>query len=163
VGKGSNQLATSSRAEIIDGSLHVDDRGSLAFFNNFAFRGIERFYIIRPAKPKAVRGWVGHRREQKWFTAVAGVLAIAVVRPDDWQSPSSQLPVSSFILTAEVPRILSVPPGYATAILAINPRSALMVFSTGKIEDAVSDTFRFPTDLWEIPEQLGGARTSFRS
>lgn len=137
---------------LIQGGLHVDQRGSVAFFNEFAFPGVERFYIIRPDRPQAVRGWVGHQREQKWFTAVEGTIAVAVVRPDDWQRPDPHVPVSKFVLAARNPQILTVPPGHATAIVGISPQSALVVFSTGTIEEAESDSYRFPPDFWEIPE-----------
>lgn len=136
---------------IIEGGLHVDNRGSLAFFNDFTFSGVERFYIICPAELDAVRGWIGHQREWKWFTAVAGLLAVAVVRLDDCRSPSTHLPVAKFVLDAAVPRILAVPPGHATAIIGMKPESALMVFSTGRLEDAPADTFRFPPDFWVVP------------
>jgi dTDP-4-dehydrorhamnose 3,5-epimerase len=142
----------SDRPRIIEGSLHVDNRGSLAFFNEFAFPGVERFYIIRPDRPRAVRGWIGHQRDQKWFTAVEGTLTVAVVRPNDWQSPDAHAQVSNFVLAAGKPRILTVPPGHATAIMGITPQSALMVFSTGTIHQAPSDSYRFPPDFWKIPE-----------
>src|ERR1039458_8901693 len=117
--------AMSEGPRIIEGGLYVDNRGSLAFFNEFAFPGVERFYIIRPARPRAVRGWIGHQRDQKWFTAVEGTIAVAVVRPDDWQSPDAHAPVSKFVLAATKPQILTVPPGHATAIIGISPQAAL--------------------------------------
>lgn len=141
----------SERPRIIEGGLYVDSRGSLAFFNEFAFSGVERFYIIRPDRPHAVRGWIGHQRDQKWFTAVEGTIAVAVVGPKDLQSPDANAPVSKFVLAATKPQILSVPPGRATAIIGISPQSALMVFSTGMIDQAPADTYRFPPDFWKIP------------
>jgi hypothetical protein len=138
---------------IIEGGLHTDDRGSLAFFNDFPLSGIKRFYIIRPREPHAVRGWVGHQREHKWFAALVGVFTVAVVQPDNWQAPAANLPVSTFVLDAAIPRILSIPPGHATAIVSGGPQTALMVFSTGKIQDSPSDTFRFPPDFWRVSEQ----------
>ncbi len=140
------------RPGIIEGGLHVDNRGSLAFFNEFAFPGVERFYIIRPARPHVIRGWIGHQRERKWFTSVEGALAVAVVRPDDWQAPDGRLPVSKFLLCAANPQVLVVPPGHATAIIGITQQSALMVFSTETIEEAPSDTYRFPPNFWAIPD-----------
>lgn len=137
---------------ITAGGLHADSRGLLAFFNDFTLSGVDRFYIIRPDRPRAVRGWTGHQREQKWFTAVEGTIAVAVVRPDDWRSPDAHLPVSVFVLAATKPQMLTVPPGHATAIVGISSQSALLAFSTGTIDNAPSDTYRFPPDLWTIPE-----------
>ena len=62
------------------------------------------------------RGWVGHQREHKWFTGVAGEVLIAVVKPDDWQSPSADLPVARYVLSAIRPQVVHVPAGYATTI-----------------------------------------------
>jgi dTDP-4-dehydrorhamnose 3,5-epimerase-like enzyme len=143
---------------ILEGRLHVDNRGSLAFFNEFAFPGVARFYIIRPERPQEVRGWIGHQREQKWFTAVEGTIAVAVVRPDDWQSPDAHAAVLNFVLSATKPQILTVPPGHATAIIGISPQSALMVFSTGSIEQAPSDSYRFPSDFWKIRMPLNDSQ-----
>ena len=52
-------------------------------------------------------GWVGHQREHKWFTVVAGEVQVAVVKPDDWQSPRSDLPVARYVLSAASPQVLS--------------------------------------------------------
>jgi dTDP-4-dehydrorhamnose 3,5-epimerase len=136
---------------LIQGGLHVDNRGVLAFFNDFAFSGVERFYIIRPARPNEIRGWMGHRRDQKWFSAVEGALTVAVVRPDNWEKPSAAVPVSTFVLSAVRPAILAVPAGHATAIIGRSNESALLVFSTGTIAEAPSDSYRFAPDLWPIP------------
>jgi dTDP-4-dehydrorhamnose 3,5-epimerase len=141
------------RPGIIEGRRHVDDRGSLTFFNEFAFSGVRRFYLIRPNRPNAIRGWVGHRSEQKWFSAVEGTVLVAVVRPDDWQSPNARVPVSKFVLSASNPRILALPPGHATAIMGLSAQSALLVFSNFGIAEAASDDYRFPADCWAIPGQ----------
>jgi dTDP-4-dehydrorhamnose 3,5-epimerase len=145
------------RPRVIEGGLYVDNRGSLTFFNQFTLSGVDRFYIIRQDRPQVVRGWIGHRCEQKWFTAVEGDVAVAVVRPDDWQSPDAHAPGLKFVLSATRPQILAVPSGHATAIVGITPRSALLVFSTGTISEAPSDTYRFPPDFWKIPERTAEA------
>ena len=49
----------------------------------------------------------GHQREHKWFTVVAGEVQVAVVKPDDWPSPSSDLPVARYVLYAARPQVLS--------------------------------------------------------
>ena len=68
---------------------------------------LERFYWIESPQVGMQRGWVGHQREHKWFTVVAGEVQVAVVKPDDWQSPSADLPVARYVLYAARPQVLS--------------------------------------------------------
>lgn len=135
---------------LISGAQHVDARGSVSFVNGFDFKGVDRFYWIRADKENVQRGWVGHRREQKWFTVVQGSVLVAVVRPDDWERPGPQLPVSRYLMSATQPQVLHVPPGLATASVHLDQDSVLMVFSSGKIEDCKTDDFRFPLDQWPV-------------
>ena len=92
---------------LLQGGCHVDARGSISFVNGFTFAGVERFYWIQSNHVGMQRGWVGHQREHKWFTVVAGEVQMAVVRPDDWPSPSSDLPVARYVLYAARPQVLS--------------------------------------------------------
>ena len=36
--------STMDRPTLIEGGLHVDARGSVAFVNDFDFKGVDRFY-----------------------------------------------------------------------------------------------------------------------
>ena len=85
---------------LLEGGCHVDARGSISFVNGFTFDGVERFYRIQSPQVGMQRGWVGHLREHKWFTVVAGEVQVAVVKPDDWHSPSVALPVVRYLLSA---------------------------------------------------------------
>lgn len=145
-------ISGADRPRLIEGGLHVDVRGSVAFVNDFDFEGVDRFYVVRSHRSHEPRGWVGHRREQKRFFVVQGTSLIAVVRPDEWQSPASGLPVERFTLSAAKPQILCVPPGYATGSINLTADALLLVFSSGKIEDAQADDYRFPIDTWSIVE-----------
>lgn len=136
--------------ELISGGLHVDERGVVSFVNNFDFKGVDRFYTIRVHKTGEPRGWIGHKREHKWFTALAGTLLVAVVAPDDWENPSSDLPVQRFTLSALTPAVLHVPPGHATASIMLEQDALLGIFSSGKMENAREDDWRFPCDYWSI-------------
>jgi dTDP-4-dehydrorhamnose 3,5-epimerase len=135
---------------LINGGLHSDARGTVSFVNDFDFDGVGRFYAVRPREANTTRGWVGHRREHKWFTVVQGAVLVAVVEPDDWKSPSRSLAVTRFTLSDRNPQMLHVPPGHATGSAAITGDAILLVFSSGRFEDAASDDYRFPVDLWEI-------------
>jgi len=142
--------STVERPRLIEGGLHVDTRGSVVFVNDFDFGGVDRFYVVRSHKPYELRGWVGHRREQKWFFVVQGTSLIAVVRPDHWQLPTSDLTVERFTLSAAKPQILYVPPGHATGSTNLTGDAVLLVFSSGKIEDTKADDYRFPVSTWSI-------------
>ena len=142
-----------SRPRIINGGLHVDSRGIVSFVNDFDFKGVDRFYAIRAHKPHDLRGWVGHQRDHKWFLAVQGTTLVAVVRPDHWEYPASTIPVERFVLSAAKPQVLHVPPGHATGSVNLSPDAILMIFSSGRIEDAKTDDYRFAIDSWPIVNQ----------
>lgn len=138
---------------LIEGGLYVDARGVVAHVNEFDFKGVDRFYTVRAHRPGEPRGWVGHRRDQKWFSAIQGTVLIAVVKPDDWESPARDLPVRRFVLSAIKPQVLHVPAGYVTGSMALSEDAILMIFSSGTIEDAKTDDYRFPTDTWCVTDR----------
>ena len=138
---------------LVQGGLHVDMRGTVSFVNDFDFKGVDRFYTIRPHRAREPRGWTGHQRDHKWFTCVQGSFLVAVVKPDIWDSiPTSNLPIERYVLSAAKPSVLSVPPGHATGMMALSDDAILMVFSSGKIQDARNDDFRFALHVWPIAE-----------
>lgn len=137
---------------LIDGGLHTDDRGTVSFVNDFDLSGVDRFYTVRFRWPNTPRGWVGHRRDVKWFTAVQGEVLIAVVEPDDWESPKGDLPVNRYTLSAGTPQVLHVPAGQATASAGLTDDAILLIFSSGRTEDARTDDYRFPVDLWDLSD-----------
>lgn len=136
--------------KLIPGGLHVDERGVVSFVNDFDFQGVRRFYTIRAHVPNQLRGWVGHKTEHKWFTAVVGSILIAVVRPDNWENPSRDLPIQRFVLSALKPAILHVPAGHATASVMLGSEATLMVFSSGRIDQAPDDEYRYRLSLWSV-------------
>ncbi len=139
-----------NRTSIIEGGLHADARGTVTFVNDFDFKGVDRFYTIRAHRAHEPRGWRGHRIEHKWFTVVQGTLLLAVVKPDDWSSPSGNLPVEQIVLSGLKPRILSVPAGHATASMALTEDAIMVIFSSGRIEDAKRDDYLFPVETWNV-------------
>lgn len=139
------------RVSVIAGGLHQDTRGTVQFVNDFRPAGADRFYVMHPATPGEVRGWVGHQVERKWFFAVTGEFDIGVVAPDDWTQPERASLVTRYSLSADRPAVLAVPPGHFTAIVSRVPGAALIVFSTGKIESAKDDDYRLPAEYWAMP------------
>lgn len=136
--------------DIIQGGQHSDARGTLSFVNGFAFKGVDRFYWVKADRAHIARGWVGHKRERKWFTVVSGEVVIAAVHPDNWAEPSRNLPVMRWVLSGVNPQVLHVPPGHATASVSLTSEAILVIFSSGKLEDASNDDFRFPSDYWPL-------------
>lgn len=135
---------------IIEGGLHVDIRGTVTFVNDFDFKGVDRFYTIRAHRPYEPRGWRGHRIEKKWFTVLKGTVLVAVVKPDDWTLPSSNLPVERFVLSESKPRVLHVPINHATGSMALSEDAILVIFSSGHIENTMNDEYVFPVDTWSV-------------
>ena len=142
---------------LIQGGRQVDASGGVSFVNGFDFKRVARFYWIQAGQPKVPRGWVGHQRDHKWFSVIRGEVMVAVVRPDQWPYPRRDLPEVRHELSAAQPQVLHVPPYHATGSVQLTPEAILMIFSSGKIEDASSDDFRFPVDYWPImPENKSG-------
>jgi dTDP-4-dehydrorhamnose 3,5-epimerase-like enzyme len=138
------------QVKLIEGGLHVDERGTVCFVNGFDFKGVGRFYTIRAHMPGQPRGWIGHKLEHKWFTAFAGTVTVAVVVVDDWENPSLNLPVQRFTLSSIKPAILHVPPGHASANVMLSQDALLGVFSSGRIEDTEKDNWRYDMGLWAV-------------
>lgn len=133
---------------IISGNIHVDDRGSIKFVNDFGMTAIKRFYIIENADTNVIRGWRGHRTEQRWFYSIDGSFEIKLVCIDNWQSPDRGLPKTSLQLTGKEQSVLHIPAGYASAFKALEPKSRLMVFADYGIEHSVEDDYLFPVDYF---------------
>lgn len=90
---------------------------------------------------------VGPDAQQHVPTADQGRAARIV---SEKSNPSRNLSVARFTLTSANPQVLHVPPGHATGSVHLTAEAILMIFSSGKIEDAPSDDFRFPADYWPI-------------
>ena len=73
---GVNKMNT----EVIQGGLHTDARGVLRFCNDFDMSAVKRFYTIANSVEQPVRGWIGHKKETKWFFPVRGKTVIEVER-----------------------------------------------------------------------------------
>ena len=64
---------------LIEGGLGIDDRGQVAFVNEFDFAGVKRFYVVSNHGAGFVRAWHAHRREAKYVTLVQGSAIVAAV------------------------------------------------------------------------------------
>jgi dTDP-4-dehydrorhamnose 3,5-epimerase-like enzyme len=149
-------MADASAPVLIAGGLAVDDRGDLAFVNGFRFAGVKRFYLVSNHRAGLVRAWHAHRREAKYVTAVAGAAVLGAVRIDDWDSPSRELAVDRFVLSAHTPAVLYIPPGYANGFMSLTADLKLMFFSTSSLEESRGDDVRYDArhwDIWQVVER----------
>ena len=139
-----------SKPVLLSGALAADDRGELAFVNDFHFDGVKRFYIVSNHRQGFVRAWHGHKREAKYVTAVSGAAVVGAVRIDNWDQPSRDLTVDRFVLSAHRPAVLYIPAGFANGFMSLTADLKLMFFSTSSLEESQGDDFRYDARYWDI-------------
>ena len=128
--------------QIIKGNSHADDRGVLHFNNDFNALGVKRIYTLENRDTAFVRGWQGHKIEQRWFSAVQGSFKIELIAIDDWVKPSPDLEQHQFILDSLKMDILHVPQGYVSSIQALEESSKLLLISDYLLGE-ISDEYRY--------------------
>lgn len=134
---------------LLEGGLGVDDRGSVAFVNGFDFAGVKRFYVVSNHKAGFVRAWHAHRHEAKYVTVVQGAAVVAAVRIDNWERPSTDLPVVRHVLSAQRPAVLFIPAGYANGFMSLTADAKLVFFSTSTVEASRNDDVRYDARYWD--------------
>ena len=139
-----------SKTVLMAGGLAADDRGELAFVNDFRFEGVKRFYTVSNYRQGFVRAWHAHKKEAKYVTVVSGAAVIGAVRIDNWDQPSRNLPVERFVLSAHRPSVLYIPSGYANGFMSLTENLKLMFFSTTSLEESQGDDFRYESRYWDI-------------
>lgn len=145
-----------SEPVLYTGGLAVDDRGQVTFVNDFDFAGVKRFYTVRNHHAGFVRAWHAHRREAKYVTVVGGAALVGAVEIDNWDAPSTNLPVKKFVLAAQQPRVLYIPAGYANGFMSLTADAHLIFFSTSTVQESVSDDVRYDArhwDIWNVDER----------
>ena len=128
--------------KINEGNSHKDSRGTLFFNNNFDASAIKRIYLIENVSFDFIRGWQGHKIEQRWFTAIKGAFEIQLIAIDNWECPSNNLEILTFIVNEKKLDILHVPQGYVSSIKSLNEDSRLLVM-TDYLFGAIKDEYRF--------------------
>ena len=66
--------------EIIEGAVYSGYRGNLSYNNSFNLSEIKRIYCIENTQTDFIRGWTGHKIEQRWFTPVWGSFKIRLIQ-----------------------------------------------------------------------------------
>ena len=134
---------------LIEGGLGVDDRGDVAFVNDFHFDGVKRFYLVSNHSSGFVRAWHAHRRESKYVTVVQGSAIVAAVLIDNWELPSKEAHVHRYVLSSNKPAVLYVPAGYANGFMSLTTDAKLMYFSTASVEESRGDDIRYDAHYWD--------------
>ena len=130
------------KPEIIEGGMHVDARGALRFCNDFDMSVVKRFYTIANSAEQPVRGWIGHKRETKWFFPLKGTTEIVVEPMGDFNAEmQSGGEAERFVLKEEEPKVLRVPSGNWFCIKQ-DGNAEIMVFSDCKVGEFEGDDFR---------------------
>lgn len=128
---------------IIPGAIHQDERGALRYNNDFNSAMVKRMYLVQNSWQQPIRGWQGHRVEQRWFMAAHGSFEIYAIAVDNWEQPSAELPFHKFTINKAQLDVLHIPAGYITAIRSLEPASALIAMSDFLLGE-VNDEYRFP-------------------
>ena len=130
----------SSAYELIQGGVHADARGSLRFCNDFDMASVKRFYTISNSTEQPVRGWIGHKKETKWFFPLKGTTAITV---EPMSEPACFTCSTRFSLSADAPSVLKIPSGNWFYIEQ-HGGAEVMVFSDCKVGEYDNDDLRRP-------------------
>src|SRR5690606_6823515 len=133
--------------ELLEGKRHEDVRGVITYNNDFDASNIKRIYTIENHSVDFIRGWQGHKIEQRWFAAMKGSFEISVIPIDDFEKPSKDLTIQQYILNDESLTYLHIPSGHITAIQALEEKSKLLVLADYALGE-VKDEYRFPIDYF---------------
>jgi len=133
----------------IQGGIAQDERGAIRFVNEFDMSLVKRFYIIRNADTELIRGWRGHKIEQRWFYVLSGGFSLDLVKIDNWAKPEKLLPIQNIILKVSDMKVLNVPNGYATAFKALEQNSELLVFADYPLAHAPEDDYTWALNYFE--------------
>ena len=132
---------------LLKGNKHSDERGVITYNNEFDTSAVKRIYTIENTSTDFVRGWQGHAVEQRWFAAMKGSFEISIIKVDDFDNPSKIVPIEKYILDDSTLTYLHVPPGYITAIKALQKDSKLLVLADYGVGE-INDEYRFELDYF---------------
>ncbi|WP_378105594.1 WxcM-like domain-containing protein [Chryseobacterium sp. sg2396] len=127
---------------LLKGKKHQDERGIITFNNDFDASKIKRIYTIENHSTEFIRGWQGHKIEQRWFACIKGDFEISVIQVDDFTKPSKDLTIQKYLLTDETLTYLHIPAGCITAIQSKKESSKLLVLADYELGE-INDEYRF--------------------
>ena len=151
--KKMNQIPT-----LYNGELYLDERGTVAFVNDFKFENVKRFYIVSNHRVGFARDWHGHKTEFKCAMVISGAALIAAVAIDNWKNPSKDEKVYRYNLSAHKPMVLFIPKGYANNFMALTENTRVMFLSNLSVEESRNDDYRYDADYWNPWVIQGGKK-----
>ena len=135
-------------SKLLKGNNHVDSRGSLFYNNDFDATAVKRIYVIENQTTDIVRGWRGHKIEQRWFSAIKGSFKIELIAIDDWGHPSKELKRDTFLVYAATMDVLHIPAGVISSIQSLEEGARLLVMADYSF-GALNDEYWFEVDCFE--------------
>ncbi|RRJ88485.1 WxcM-like domain-containing protein [Flavobacterium macacae] len=132
----------------LKGGSFEDERGKIIFNNELDLTLVKRMYVVENKNIDICRAWQGHKTESRWFVAVEGSFEIKLVKIDDFENPSDDLEVKSFVINSNSMDSLHVQNGYASSIQALETKSKLAVFSDYKL-GTINDNYKFDSQKWK--------------
>lgn len=133
---------------LLEGKKHQDERGIITYNNDFDASQIKRIYTIENLSNNFIRGWQGHKVEQRWFACMQGSCEISVIVVDDFKNPSKDLTIQKYLLKNDVLTYLHIPSGCITAIQAKEEESKLLVLADFNLGE-INDEYRFSIDYFK--------------
>lgn len=134
--------------KLLKGNKHIDSRGILFYNSNFDATAVKRIYIIENQTTDFVRGWKGHKIEQRWFSAIKGSFKIELIAIDDWDHPSKELKRDTFFMYAENMDVLHLPAGFVSSIQSLEEGSRLLVMAD-YLFGALADEYQFDANYFK--------------
>jgi dTDP-4-dehydrorhamnose 3,5-epimerase-like enzyme len=134
--------------EFVTGGIAFDDRGSVSFINDFKVSNYKRFYLVSNHKQGFIRAWHGHKQEAKAVVLLQGAALVCGVEIDNWESPSPDLEIHRYVLTASKPGALIIPAGFANGFMNLTNDAILCFYSTSTVEESMNDDIRFDSRFW---------------
>lgn len=133
---------------LFHGNSYKDERGVITYNNDFDFSKIKRLYTIENHSTEFIRGWQGHKIEQRWFACVKGSFEISVIELDDFMNPSRDLTIDKYLLEENKLTYLHIPAGCITTIQSKSKSSKLLVLADYKLGE-ISDEYRYDLDYFK--------------
>lgn len=133
---------------MLKGNKFQDERGTVTYNNAYDASEVKRIYTIENASTDFIRGWQGHKIEQRWFACMSGKFRIGVIKIEDFDQPLPTLEPAYFELNAEQLDFLHIPAGNITSVQSLEENSKLLILSDyflGEIEDE----YRFPLEYFK--------------
>ncbi|SFT33177.1 WxcM-like, C-terminal [Chryseobacterium formosense] len=132
---------------LLEGKKHHDQRGIITFNNDFDASAIKRIYTIENHSTEFIRGWQGHKIEQRWFACMKGCFEISVIEVNDFTEPSKDLTMQKYLLKEDTLTYLHIPAGCITAIQSKIGNSKLLVLADYGLGE-INDEYRFDLDYF---------------